>query len=228
MRFKKITFAIAIIMMLLLNSNIAILANNKPINSERIILIDPGHGGFDGGAVSPMGTVEKDINLKISIKLKDKLEEQGYKVVMTREDDRALYDKNTPKGSKKKSDLNNRCKLKTESNCNMFISIHLNKFPESKYYGAQVWHSKNAESEKLAKIIQENFNADIDSTNNRVEKPANGKYKILRCNDEMPSIIIECGFLSNLTEENKLKDAKYQENIAECIKKSINMYFEKQ
>lgn len=228
MKFKKITFVITIIMMLLLTNNIAVLANNKLINSEKVILIDPGHGGFDGGAVSPKGTVEKDINLKISLLLKNKLEEQGYKVVMTRVEDKALYGENTPKGSKKKSDLNNRCKMKIDSNCNMFISIHLNKFPEKRYYGAQVWYSKNPQSAKLANIIQENFKTDIDATNNRIEKPAKGEYKLLRCNDEMPSVIVECGFLSNPVEENKLKNEEYQNNIANSIQKSIIMYFNNQ
>lgn len=228
MKFKKISFVIALMTTFLINSYSPVLANNNIFANERIILIDPGHGGFDGGAVSPRGTVEKDINLKISIKLKDKLEKDGYKVVMTRMEDKALCEDNTPKGSKKISDLNNRCKMKNTSNCSMFISIHLNKFPQGKYYGAQVWYSKNPGSAKFANIIQKNFKIDIDSTNNRVEKPAKGNYKILRCKDEIPSVIIECGFLSNSAEENRLKNEEYQNNIAESIKKSVNMYFENQ
>ncbi len=191
------------------------------------ILIDPGHGGIDGGASSNSSTMEKDINLKIGLKLKDKLKNQGYKVTMTREEDKGLYEDNGKIRKKKIEDLNNRCKIKKESNCNMFISIHLNMFPESKYYGAQVWYSRNIESEKLAKITQQNFIVGLDPNNKRQEKPALDSYKVLRCNDTMPSILVECGFLSNPVEEQKLKSDEYQEKISQCLIKSINDYYDK-
>lgn len=198
------------------------------INSEedRVILIDPGHGGVDGGASGiKSGILEKDINLKISTKLRDKLEKQGYKVVMTREDDRGLYEDEGRIRKKKLEDLNNRVKIKKDSNCDMFISIHLNAFPETKYYGAQVWYSRNKDSQRLARIVQENFKKDLDINNNRQEKPALDSYKVLRVNDDMPSILIECGFLSNPGEEQKLTTDEYQNIIAESIVKSLNTYY---
>ncbi|MGE5626873.1 MAG: N-acetylmuramoyl-L-alanine amidase CwlD [Solirubrobacterales bacterium] len=193
---------------------------------QKTILIDPGHGGFDGGAESATGTVEKDLNLKISLKLKAKLQQSGYKVVLTREDDRALCENDKKIKNKKRIDLNNRCNMKQTSNCDLFLSIHMNKFPESKYYGAQVWYSENPNSMKLAHLIQENFKSDLDDTNNRQEKPAKSQFKILRSFDTMPSVIIECGFLSNPKENEKLKSDEYQDKIAESIKKSVNMYFQ--
>lgn len=194
---------------------------------DMLILVDPGHGGIDGGALSSKGTMEKDINLKISLKLKDLLQQQGYEVMLTREEDKGLYTDEGTIRKKKIEDLNNRCKIKKESNCDMFISIHLNMFPEAKYYGAQVWYSKNKDSERLAKIIQENFKLDLDSTNNRKEKPALDAYKVLRVSDNMPSVLVECGFLSNPVEEEKLKSDEYQNKIAEVITKSVKMYYTK-
>lgn len=190
-----------------------------------IILIDPGHGGVDGGASGKNGTMEKDINLKISLKLKDGLVKEGYEVVMIREEDKGLYIDEGRIRKKKLEDLNNRVKMKKDSNCDMFISIHLNAFPESKYYGAQVWYSKNKDSQRFARIVQQNLKVDLDSTNNRHEKSALDSYKVLRVNDDMPSVLIECGFLSNQMEEQKLVTNEYQNKIAESIVKSVQMYY---
>lgn len=198
---------------------------NTNDGKEKIILVDPGHGGIDGGAVSKSGIMEKDINLKIGLKLRDKLLSEGYKVIMTREEDKGLYEDTGRIRKKKIEDLNNRCKIKEESNCDMFISIHLNAFPESKYYGAQVWYSRNKDSQRLAKIIQQNLKSDLDSNNNRNEKSALDSYKVLRINDNMPSVLVECGFLSNPFEEQKLNSDEYQSKIAECIVKSIKSYY---
>ncbi|WP_446897976.1 N-acetylmuramoyl-L-alanine amidase CwlD [Clostridium sp. LBM24168] len=190
-----------------------------------IILVDPGHGGMDGGAEVKDGTMEKNINLKIGSKLKDNLKKQGYTVFMTRSSDKGLYTQGGRIRKKKIEDLSNRVKMKKDTNCNMFISIHLNKFPQSKYYGAQVWYSKNDDSEQLAKIMQNNLIRDLDTSNSRKEKPALDLYKILRENDTMPSVIVECGFLSNAEEKEKLKSDDYQNKIANSITKSINEYY---
>lgn len=195
------------------------------IKEKKIILIDPGHGGIDGGAESKSGTIEKNINLNISLKLKKILEKNNFKVIMTREVDKGLYTENGTIRKKKHEDLENRCKIKQESNCDMFVSIHLNMFPQSKYYGAQVWYSNSEESKKLAHIIQENLKADLQGNNKRIEKPAKEQYKILRCCEDIPSVIVECGFVSNYEEEQKLKSESYQEKIAESLGKSIVKYY---
>lgn len=205
-------------------------AKNKFHTSDdkgKIILIDPGHGGIDGGAISKSGIMEKDINLKISLKLRDKLTSEGYRVIMTREEDKGLYEDEGRIRKKKIEDLNNRCRIKSESKCDMFVSIHLNAFPESQYYGAQVWYSRNKDSQRLAKIIQGNLKNDLDSSNNRQEKSALDSYKVLRNNDDMPSVLIECGFLSNAAEEQKLRDDEYQAKIADSITNSIKLYYNK-
>lgn len=194
-------------------------------NTQKIILLDPGHGGIDGGAVSKNGTVEKDINLSIGKKLKVNLEKKGYKVIMTREDDIGLYSDKGRIRDKKNEDLNNRCKMKKESNCDIFISIHLNMFEQSQYYGAQVWYAKEGESAELAHILQQNLIKDLNNNNKRKEKCAKGAYKILRCYTDIPSVLVECGFLSNLEEEQKLKTDSYQEKIATSLANSIEEFF---
>lgn len=193
-------------------------------NTQKIILLDPGHGGIDGGAVSKNGTVEKDINLSIGKKLKVNLEKKGYKVIMTREDDIGLYSDKGRIRDKKNQDLNNRCKMKKESNCDIFISIHLNMFEQSQYYGAQVWYAKEGESAELAHILQQNLIKDLNNNNKRKEKCAKGAYKILRCYTDIPSVLVECGFLSNLEEEQKLKTDSYQEKIATSLANSIEEF----
>jgi N-acetylmuramoyl-L-alanine amidase len=204
------------------------ITNAKELKEEekKIVLIDPGHGGIDGGAGSKNGTVEKNINLNISLNLRKLLEKQGFKVLMTREEDKGLYTDDGKIRKKKLEDLNNRCKMKEESHCDMFISIHLNKFPQTKYYGSQVWYSDNKDSAVLAHIIQENLRKDLKDDSGRIEKPALDLYKILRCSKNVPSVIVECGFLSNEEEEAKLKTDKYQHKIAESICQSVKMYYD--
>ncbi|RUT53593.1 N-acetylmuramoyl-L-alanine amidase CwlD [Clostridium botulinum] len=206
---------------------INIFSNSNSVKGKKIILIDPGHGGMDGGAVARDGTLEKDVNLEISKILKKNLKKEGYKVVMTREDDSGLYseDKGKRVRQKKIEDLNKRCELKRTTKCDMFISIHLNMFDQSQYYGAQVWYSNNEDSKRLAHILQNNLREELDENNKRKEKAAKNGYKILRNNDEMPSVIVECGFLSNSMELEKLKSTDYQEKISKAIVKSVGDYF---
>ena len=200
--------------------------NKKLQIGNKLILIDAGHGGIDGGTSSQDGTAEKDINLSIAIKLKENLQKSGYEVAMTREGDTGLYLKGGTIRAKYIEDLRNRCDLKKSTNCDMLISIHLNHFSESKYYGAQVWYSDYKESAILASIVQKNFRMDLDPNNKRVQKPAKNAYRILREYDNMPSIIAECGFLSNYEEEQKLKSDDYQQKIADSINKSVLEFFQ--
>jgi N-acetylmuramoyl-L-alanine amidase len=218
---KYICVLMAIVSILTFNQNVY--ADN---DSSKCILIDAGHGGIDGGASSTCGILEKDVNLKISKKLKEVLEQEGYKVLMTREEDVGLYIDNGTIRKKKNEDLRNRYNMKKESGCDMFISIHLNSFPEGKYSGAQVWYGNNSASKKLGHMIQVNLRQDINPQNNRVEKCAKNDYKILRDNDEMPAVIIECGFLSNKEECEKLTEDEYQTRLVQSISKSIKTYYQ--
>jgi N-acetylmuramoyl-L-alanine amidase len=230
---KLIAVLIVIVtgMVIMVGSNLSIAEETMKNNKEgqvgnKIILIDAGHGGIDGGASSKDGTVEKDINLSIATKLKNSLQRIGYEVVMTREGAEPFSSGRTIR-ERYNEDLRKRCELKSSSNCVMFISIHLNHFSESKYYGAQVWYSSFKDSAMLAGITQNNLRVDLEPSNKRVQKPAKNLYKILRENDTMPSILVECGFLSNYEEEQRLKSDQYQQMIADSISKSIEEFYSK-
>jgi len=222
-----ITFLTIIMLVFLENIYIGInvFATPTQIDGNKIVLIDPGHGGIDGGAVSKNGTIEKYINLAISLKIRERLKKLRYQVIMTREDDNGIYTKDIDINKMKIQDLNNRCKIKRESNCDLFISVHQNFFEQSDCRGPQVWYSKNEESSKLAHIIQKNLNKDLGYSKRKV-KEANGAYKILRCYTNIPSIIIECGFITNVEEESKLKNEEYQGKIADSIVNSIKEYYQ--
>lgn len=219
---KKIFIGIMTMLFTILNITTSAFAN------EKIILIDPGHGGIDGGATSKNGTVEKNINLAISKSLKEELLKRGYKVEMTREEDVGLYEKGQKIKEKKNEDLVNRCKKKKEVNCDIFISIHQNSFPQSKYYGAQVWHANNEKSKALADTIQNSLKENIDKNNNRVAKNAANSYKILRDGHEGANVIVECGFLSNPEEDARLNEEEYQKKLADAIAKGVDEYYKTQ
>lgn len=222
-----ILYIVILASILFVFNTVSTVYTKKQDDKKKIVLIDPGHGGIDGGAVSKNGTIEKYINLSISIKLKNELTKLGYKVIMTREDDNGLYSDKGSVREKKIEDLNKRCDMRKSSNCDIFISIHLNTFPESKYYGAQIWYSNSEKSQRFASITQANIRKHIDKENKRQEKPAKEQYKILRNDNDVPSVIVECGFISNPKEEERLKSEKYQKKIAEVISKSVEDYFKK-
>ena len=217
---------VAIITCLLIITYIVPINASTIDNSDKVILIDPGHGGIDGGAKSKTGTIEKDINLQISLKLRDNLEEKGYKVYMTRDNDEGLYEKGNTVKEKKREDLNRRVEMKKETECDIFVSIHQNMFPQSKCYGAQVWYASNENSYNLATVVQESIKQTVKDNNKRVAKPAAEAYLILRDKHEGASILVECGFLSNPDEESRLKSNEHQNLIVEGISDGIDKYFE--
>ena len=216
MKLKRI-LSLIFIFFIMFSLPIKVFAEDE--KTQNVILIDAGHGGIDGGAKSKNGTIEKDINLTIALKLKKKLEDNAYKVYMTREDDSQL-------DKKKVADLSKRCQMKKDTNCDVFISIHQNMFPQPKCFGAQVWYASNDKSKELAEGIQESIKEQVKDNNKRIAKAAKEQYKILRDGYDGASIIVECGFLSNYEEEQKLKSDEHQENIVEGIKCGIDKYFE--
>ncbi|OPX46769.1 N-acetylmuramoyl-L-alanine amidase [Clostridium thermobutyricum] len=191
---------------------------NEDTNLQKVILIDPGHGGSDGGARSNSGVQEKDINLQISLKLKKKLEERGYKSFLTRESDMEL-------APKKKDDLELRCKKKDEVKSDVFISIHQNKFGQESCWGSQIWHASNDKSKLLAEKIQSSIKENLQNKNERVPKDAKKAFKILRDGNKEANIILECGFISNYKEEKNLQNQDYQNKLVEAIIKGIDEYF---
>lgn len=221
---KKIMKIVSIMMISFLVLNISLLKVNAEENNK-VIVIDPGHGGIDGGAKSENGVIEKDINLSISLKTKAALESKGYKVIMTRSEDVGLYTEGKKVREKKIEDLGNRVKIKKDNKCDAFISIHQNMFPQKNCKGAQVWSANNEPSQKLGRIIQQKFKEEVDQNNKREAKVAKKEYKILNDGYEGASVIVECGFLSNPEECELLGKEDYQNKIANTLANAIDEYF---
>ncbi|KAB3535509.1 N-acetylmuramoyl-L-alanine amidase CwlD [Alkaliphilus pronyensis] len=197
---------------------------NRLPSTTKTIVIDPGHGGIDPGAVGRSGVVEKDINLAIAKYLREYLEQSGSYVIMTRETDTGLYSQSGSIRNKKNEDLRNRKDIVRNSKGDIFIIIHLNSFPQRQYYGAQSFYaSDNPQGKMLAKIIQEEFKNILDENNKRVALPKDNIYLLRGL--EIPTVLLECGFLSNSTEEKKLADKNYQKKIAWSIYVGIQRYF---
>ena len=177
------------------------------------------------GAESSKGTTEAETNLKIALKLQNLLEQSGSTVILTRSDENAIYniDSKTLK-QKKISDIHNRVKIGNESSADIFVSIHLNKIPQAQYDGWQTFYKKGSEEgEKLAKQIQNSLNETIDKENNRIAKTIDNIYIIKHV--EIPTTIVECGFLSNPDEEKLLLEDEYQNKLAWGIYNGIINYF---
>lgn len=195
---------------------------NLPL-SGKVILLDPGHGGVDGGA--GYGDVqEKDIALEISLKLRDYLQEQGALVIMTREEDKDLADEGTRGLSRRKAeDLRRRLRMVNNSEADFFVSIHLNAITSSRWSGAQTFYSTNVdENARAAKFIQEELRDNLENTN-RKAKPINNVYIIK--NAKKPGVLVEAGFLSNPQEKENLKKDDYQEKVADSIYRGILRHF---
>lgn len=192
------------------------------------LIIDAGHGGQDSGTIAKDGTFESDINLAISYKLKDFLVSFGFNVIMTRTDENLIGDNTLPTiRERKRSDVKKRLEIIESAQNPVLISIHQNYFTSSEYYGVQVFYSKNhSESEILAGYIQNSAVSHIQKENKRQIKPS-GKEIWLLHNTQCPAIMIECGFLSNSEELEKLKDDTYQKDIAFMITMGIINYYTK-
>lgn len=190
------------------------------------IVIDAGHGGMDGGAVGVNNKeLEKDINLSIAATLDELLRSAGYTTIMVRTEDVSIHDPQfTSVRQQKTSDIKNRLKLAEETPNAVYISIHLNHFGQSKYYGAQMFYSKNnPESTILATLLQEQFRTLLQPENERETKPA-GKNLYILSNATCPAVLVECGFLSNPEECARLAEEGYQRQVAFTIYTALLRY----
>lgn len=195
----------------------------KYVNSDRVekkeytVVLDAGHGSSDSGKVGINGVLEKDINLSISKETKKHLEKKGIRVVMTRDKDESLAEGEN--GNRKVQDMKARVKRINDTKPNLAVSIHQNSYHEESIHGAQVFYYEHSESgEKDARILQEALLA-VDPDNTRQVK-ANTTYYLLK-RTEVPILIVECGFLSNQEEAEKLASEDYQKEIAKAIANGI-------
>lgn len=192
--------------------------------AERIcIVIDAGHGGSDPGKVSSSGTCEKDINLALALKLRDLLEQKDIEVILTRDADTGLYPSDV--SNKKAADMQARCQIITEADPIFTVSLHQNSYPSPEVKGAQVFYYAQSDKGKaLAMILQESLISRVDPDNTRAAK-ANDSYYLLK-KTPTPTVIVECGFLSNPTEAELLLDEDYQNKLVRAIYMGILEYLE--
>jgi N-acetylmuramoyl-L-alanine amidase len=196
---------------------------NLPL-SGKVIVVDPGHGGIDGGAVSKSGILEKEITLLISEQLRDYLQEAGALVLMTREDDHDLANADTRKVRQRKNeDLKRRVDIINDSDSDLYVSIHLNAIPSPRWSGAQTFYNRTiSENEELARFVQDEVRRNLENTN-RQAKPIHNVYLVKHA--QIPGVLIEAGFLSNPTEAELLQTEKYQQKVAASIYQGILRYY---
>ena len=227
-RISLVAFAILLLYVAISsNHSYSVPTDAQPLNNNSIkLIIDAGHGGFDGGASASDGTLEKDINLQIALELYDFCKLGGHQVILTRNSDAGTEkDENDSIANRKKSDMQRRLSIIEENPDAIFVSIHLNKFTTSTAQGAQVFYSKNnINSQNLAKSVQSSIILLTQPNNTRTIKKGDNSIFLLK-KATIPAIIVECGFLSNPEELALLKNSEYQSKIAFSIYCGILKYY---
>ena len=218
---RKIKLCMTLILLIgviLLSRKLSQIVTNEDVTvKKQVIVIDPGHGGEDPGKVGVNGALEKDLNLLVAKKVKDKLEAQGMEVVMTREED-------VMQGGKVE-DLEKRIKLIEQTKPELVVGIHQNSFTDSNVKGAQVFYYSESEEGKAAAIIMQDELKVVDPENTR-EIKGNSSFFMLK-KSKAPTIIVECGFLSNQEEAEYLVTNEYQEQLANAICSGIVKWLDK-
>lgn len=198
------------------------IAENINEAASQTIVIDPGHGGIDGGAISCTGIPESRFNLEISMRLRDLFRLLGYKTRMIRESDISIYNEGNTIASRKMSDLKERVRIVNETENALLLSIHQNIFPESRFSGPQIFYTNREESKILAQKLQNSLTDHLKPENRRQAKKCSNVY--LMENIQCTGVLIECGFLSNPEEEAKLKTDVYQKKLSAVIACTVIEY----
>ena len=227
-RIKNILFILALIM-----ASVSVYIRGRGVHpvmsasvSGKVIVIDAGHGSPDGGTTGYSGTMEKDLNLLVAKSLGNMLMQSGAHVIYTREGDESIADSSSNTIREiKKNDMKKRKLIRDESGADMFVSIHMNYFSETKYKGAQVFYNKILDENKiLADLIQTEIKNIADNSNARSPKISKNDIYILN-GSKIPSVLVECGFISNPGEEKKLLTKAYRDKIAYSIYSGILKYY---
>lgn len=204
------------------NKVTTVLAERRIAEREHCIIIDPGHGGEDGGAVSVSGFPESEFNLEIALRLQDLIQLLGYDTKMIRTKDVSVYTKGESLAQKKVSDLKERVRITNETDGGILLSVHQNHFPDPQLRGAQVFYAQTKDSEVLAKQIQDLIACSVNPGNRRQIKKSDGVY--LMEHIQVPGVLIECGFLSNPQEERSLRDPEYQKKMSTVIAVAVSRF----
>lgn len=222
-RVMEMMMAVLLLISVFFLSKEAAVVANETAEKEKVIVIDAGHGGADPGMIGIGGLEEKGINLAVSMKLKEALENQGFTVVMTRQEDKGLYEEGTR--NKKVQDMQNRIEIMEKAKPILAVSIHQNSYTEESVKGPQVfYYETSAEGQKLAVNIQSALNTELSTERPRKEK-GNTSYFLLK---KSPCVlnIVECGFLTNKKEAELLQTEEYQQKIVGAVVKGIVQYME--
>lgn len=226
---KRVELAMAICVILaafVLARQGAVFVISDAASSKKIcIVVDAGHGGLDPGKVGVNDALEKDINLDLALKLRELLEKKDIEVILTRDSDTGLYSESS--NNKKVEDMQNRCQIITDANPVFTVSLHQNSYTTADVKGAQVfYYGQSAEGKKLADIIQSSLIERVDPDNNRAAK-ANESYYLLK-KTPTPTVIVECGFLSNPEEAELLLTTEYQDKLVRAIYMGILDYLQQE
>ena len=201
---------------------VTVISEELPFVRKHCIVIDPGHGGEDGGAVSCTGRMESEYNLAISRRLDDLLHLLGYRTRMTRTSDVSIYTTGSTLAQKKVSDLKERVRIVKETGNALLVSIHQNQFSDSRYSGAQVFYAKTAGSKDLGQKLQAELVAALNPGSNRKSKPVSGVY--LLENIPCAGVLVECGFPANPQEEAMLRNTDYQKKLCCVLAATLHQY----
>ena len=216
-RLEQLMTVMLLTSVFLLSRHAGLMVSSQSVTAKThrpVVVLDSGHGGLAPGKIGIDGSLEKDINLQIAERLKMYLEASDVDVIMTREDDRGLYEESDD--SKKMADMKNRCKKIEEANPDLVVSIHQNSYHQEPVCGGQVFYYKTSErGKRLAEILQRRFDYVLGEKNTRLAKP-NGSYYLL-LHVKQPIVIVECGFLSNWKEAANLNSGEYQDRLAWTI-----------
>ena len=213
-------FTLVISVSLVGNQLVSVFAESRHVG--RTVIIDAGHGGVDGGAVSCSGVHESQINLEISEKLDDLMHLLGIRTIMIRNTDRSVYTEGETIAAKKVSDIRNRVQTVNTTVNGLLVSIHQNNFTDKRYWGAQVFYNSYEDSINLADLLQGELRESLNTLNKRQPKQAKGIYLMDHIN--CPGVLVECGFLSNESEEKQLRDTGYQQKLCSVIACTVSQY----
>ena len=197
-----------------ISRTVSVFSEQSPRTGSTCFVIDPGHGGVDGGATSCTGKLESAYNLEISLRLRDLFHLLGYQTRLIRESDVSVYTKGDTIAAQKMSDLKERVRIVNSLDDAILVSIHQNNFPDPQYSGAQVFYPKTQNSRMIAESLQSALVKTLNQGSRRKAKKAEGIY--LMEHIERPGILVECGFLSNPEEEAKLNSPEYQKKLC-CV-----------
>ena len=204
------------------NRTMSVVSENAPLKERQCIVIDAGHGGIDGGAVSCTGVLESQINLEIALKLNDLFHLLGIKTKMIRTTDCSIYTQGNTIASQKISDLKERVRITNSTENGILISLHQNNFIQAQYRGAQVFYAQTKGSAEFAKQLQSSFVEYLNTGSNRKIKKSNCVY--LMDHITCTGVLVECGFLSNPEEEAMLRNTDYQQKICCVIASAYSNY----